>query len=432
MTSSMRSVLPQLERVMELARAKPGEKLHSLTRLLTRDLLRESYHELRKDAAVGVDGMNVEEYGKELEANLSDLQQRLYERRYRHQPIKRVFIPKEDGRKRPLGISTTEDKVVQKALTKILEAVYEQDFYEHSYGFRPKRSAHDAVKVLDGMIYRGEAKWLYEADIKGYFDNIDREKLMEMLRERIADEPLLRLVGKCLHVGVLEGEEYSEPELGTAQGSIISPLLGNIYLHHVLDKWMTEEVKPRLRGKAQVVRYADDFVIGFEYEEDARRVEEVIHKRFARFGLTLHEEKTRLIHYEAPKEGQKGESFNFLGFTHYWKRGRKGPWRPALKTRKERIRRAVKAAADFFKRARHKPVKDQHRTLVRKLRGHYNYFGVNGNMKALRQVWDQVTQAWHKWLNRRSQRASKCWADFREMLKVYTIPEPTIVRQIWG
>ena len=293
-----------LLRVVERARREPEGRFHSLAHLIDVPALERAFHRVRADAAVGVDGVSKEDYGQELEANLVELHKRLKAKRYRHQPLRRVHIPKGDGRTRPIGISAVEDKVVQGALREVLEAVYEQDFLECSYGFRPGRSAHDAIRALNRAVYQGKVSWILEADIESFFDSLDRTRLEEMLRIRVADGSLRRLVGKCVRVGVLDGEERTEPERGTPQGSGLSPLLGNLYLHHTLDVWFEREVKPRLGGEAVLVRYCDDFIIGFERREDAQRVAEVLGKRMERFGLRLHPEKTRLIAFERPEAGQ--------------------------------------------------------------------------------------------------------------------------------
>ncbi|WP_373372370.1 reverse transcriptase domain-containing protein [Polyangium mundeleinium] len=260
--------------------------------------------------------------------------------------------------------------------------------------------------------------------------------LMEMLQARVADGKLLRLVGKCLHVGVLEGAEISEPDTGTVQGSVLSPLLGNVYLHHVLDVWFEREVKPRMRGKTTLARYADDFVIGFEREDDAKRVMEVLGRRFERFGLKLHPEKTRLLPFHRPRSGNDGgkgpATFDFLGFTLHWRRTRAGRWMPAFKTRKARLRHAIQAADDWCRRHRHESVKEQYATLKRKLVGHYNYFGVNGNLRSLALLLDNVQWNWHAWLSRRSQRGHLNWARFLELLRRFPLPAPRIRVQIWS
>ena len=259
-------------------------------------------------------------------------------------------------------------------------------------------------------------------------------RLLEMLRERIADESLMRLVGKCLHVGILDGEEYSEPETGTVQGSVLSPLLGNVYLHNVLDRWVEEEVTPRLRGRCVLIRYADDFVLGFETLEDARRVEAVLRQRMARHGLTLHPEKTRLLAFQPPGSpgGRKGSaSFDFLGFTLYWQRTRRGTWRMAWKTRSGRLRRAISAVADWCRSHRCLPVEEQHAALARKLQGHYAYFGVNGNQRSLGELCHRAGRIWRRWLDRRSQRARMTWKRMNELLRRLPLPRPRVVVDLW-
>src|SRR5262245_49001126 len=350
--------------------------------------LERVFRRLRRDAAVGVDEVTVDEYGERLAGNLQALRARMKAGQYRHQPIRRVQIPKENGTSRPIGISTVEDKIVQGAVRDVLEAVYEQDFLDCSYGFRPGRGPHDAIRALNGVGDQGIANYIVEADIVSFFDSIDRKMLMEMLRGRIADEGLMRLVGKCLHVGVLDGERYLEPDEGTAQGSSLSPLLGNTYLHYVLDVWFEREVKPRLAGRAALVRYADDFALCFERDVDAERVWKVLSERFAKFGLTLHPRKTRRFCFRAPRDGDDsgGATFDFLGFTCHWTRTRNGMQRVAFRTRGARLRRAIKSAYEWCRRHRHDSIEEQHLALTRKLKGHDNYFGVNGNIQALRQL----------------------------------------------
>jgi group II intron reverse transcriptase/maturase len=312
---------PELLKVAERARREPEGKLRTLAHLIDEAALERAYGRLRRNAAVGVDGLTKEQYGRDLKGNLRDLHERMKTMRYRHQPIRRVHIPKDNAGTRPIGISCVEDKLVQDALREVLTAVYEQDFLECSYGFRPGRGAHDAIRVLDRAARQGTMNFLIEADIVSFFDSLDRTELMEMLKLRVADGSLLRLVGKCLNVGVLDGEEFSTPDTGAVQGSSLSPLLGNVYLHYVLDLWFQREVKPRLQGRAVLVRYADDFVIGFERQDDAERVMEVLPKRMGRFGLKLHPDKTRLLDFRRPPKSQEGgrrpSTFDFLGFTLY-------------------------------------------------------------------------------------------------------------------
>ena len=434
-TTSSEHVSPQLLKVAERAKRNPTQKIFALAHYIDATALQRAFCRLKKDAAVGVDGVTVEQYGQRLEENLQELHQRMKANQYRHQPIRRVNIPKENGKTRPIGVSTVEDKIVQGALKELVEAIYEQDFLECSFGFRPGRSAHDALRALDQEAWRGTMRYVLEADIVSFFDSIDRKMLMEMLRERIADEPLMRLVGKCLHVGVLDGAEYSEPENGTAQGSVLSPLLGNIYLHHVLDLWMERTVKPLLKGKSALVRYADDFVIGFERRDDAERVMKALAGRMAKYALALHPEKTRLLEFRSPPPGggDKGTAtFDFLGFTAYWRKTRTGRWTMALKTRSARLSRAIQAVAEWCRRHRHDSVNEQHATLTRKLNGHYNYFGVNGNIVSLKKLHHKAIWLWRKWLARRSQRARIHWTRFKRLLAAHPLPAPRIAVQLWA
>lgn len=423
-----------LLKVMERAKRDPEVRFRSLAHNIDVWALHRAYRGIRNGAAEGVDGINKEGYGEQLADNLKDLHGRLRGGRWRHQPIRRVHIPKGKDKTRPIGISCVEDKIVQNAIREVLEAVYEPLFHEHSYGFRPKRGAHDAVRSLNQALYRGVGNWILEADIKSFFDMIDRKALSRMLQDRVADGSLLRLIGKCLHVGILDGYEYSEPKEGTVQGSTLSPLLGNIYLHYVLDEWFEQDVRPRLRGKAQIVRYADDFVIAFERQDDAERVHGVLGRRFERYGLELHPDKTRLIPFKRPRtpKGKGQQTFDFLGFTFYWGKARSGSRVPRVKTRKASLRRSIKNVADWCRRYRHLPVKEQHAALTRRIEGHLNYFGVNGNDRSLRKFVRGVERVWHKWLNRRSQRSRLNWKRMNGLLAVNPLPKPNIRVQIWS
>jgi RNA-directed DNA polymerase len=434
--STLVDMSPGLLKVVERAQREPEGRFHALAHLIDMPALERAYRRQRADAAVGIDGVTKEQYGQALEVNLQDLHARLKAKRYRHQPIRRAHIPKAQGKTRPIGISAFEDKVVQDAVREVLEAIYEQDFLGCSYGFRPGRSAHDAVRTLEQSVHRGEVRWIFEADIVSFFDSLDRTELKKMLEVRVADGSLLRLIGKCLHVGVLDGGAVVEPELGTVQGSVLSPLLGNIYLHYVLDRWFATEVKPRLRGKTTLLRYCDDFIIGFEREDDARRVRVVLEKRLGRFGLTLHPDKTRLVPFWRPpmtqQRGQGPATFDFLGFTFYWRRTRIGHWRMGCKTRRASLRRAKQAIYDWCRRHRHQPVEAQHAALSRRLRGHFNYFGVNGNFQSLLQLVGATKRAWYKWLCRRSQRKRLTWERFTDFLRQRPLPRPRITVRIWS
>lgn len=433
---TLETMSPGLLKVVERAKTEPEGRFHSLAHLLDVPALMRAYRRMRKDAAVGVDGVTKEQYGQDLEGNLRGLHERLVSKRFRHQPIRRVHIPKDNGKTRPIGISAFEDKLVQDAVREVLEAVYEQDFLDCSHGFRPGRRAHDAIRALDRVVHQGRVSWILEADIVSFFDSLDRNKLKELLQIRVADGSLLRLIGKCLHVGVLDGEAYAEPETGTAQGSVLSPMLGNVYLHYALDLWFEREVKPRLRGEAHLVRYADDFVMTFERQDDAERVMDVLGKRMGRFGLTLHPDKTRLLPFRRPPAGQTGgkgpATFDFLGFTLHWRRARSGRWGMMCKTRSARLRRSVQAIADWCRRHRHLPVKEQHTALRRRIQGHFNYFGISGNFRSLLLLVEEAKRAWYKWLRRRSQQAHLNWEQFGAMLKRLPLPRPRITVRIWG
>jgi group II intron reverse transcriptase/maturase len=426
---------PGLLKVAERAKLDPTARFNSLAHLLDEDALRRAFQRVRKDAAVGVDGITKGQYEQDLDRKLEDLHERLRTGRYRHQPIRRVHILKAPGKTRPIGISTIEDKIVQGALREVLETIYEQDFLPCSLGFRPKRGAHDALRVLNRMAAYEGINWILEADIQQFFDSLDRSKLKEMLQIRVADGSLLRLVGKCLHVGVLDGTEFDTPDEGTAQGSIISPLLGNVYLHYLLDLWFERDIHPRLLGRARLIRYADDFVMGFERKEDAERVLELLAGRMAEYGLTLHPDKTRLLPFNKPPKGQVGgkgpATFDFLGFTVYWRRTRGGSWMPGMKTRKARLQRALSALNDWCRRHRHEPCAEQHAALVRKLNGHFNYFGVNGNSESLARVVHRAKRIWLTWLRRRGQRVRLTWKRFFDYLRVFPLPKPTIRVQLW-
>ena len=427
---------PGLLKVAERAQREPEGRFHSLAHLIDVAALWRAYNRCRKDAAVGVDGMTKERFGRDLDTRLEDLHGRMRTKRYRHQPIRRVHIPKGQGQTRPIGIPAFEDKLVQGAVREVLEAIYEQDFVEGSYGFRPGRGAHDAVRTLDRVVRRGEVSWILEADIKSFFDSVDRNALKEMLQIRVADGSLLRLIGKCLHVGVLDGAEFSRPKTGTAQGSVLSPMLGNIYLHYVLDLWFESEVKPRLRGKTTLIRYADDFVFTFERKDDAQRVMDVLGKRLGRYGLTLHPDKTRLVEFRRPPQEQQGGkgpgSFDFVGFTFYWRRTRSGSWTLQYKTRRARLGRAIRSVYAWCRYHRHLAVKEQRAALSRRLHGHYNYFGVNGNLRCLESLYAATKQAWRKWLGRRSQRGHLNWQRMEDILRLHPLPRPRIAVQIWG
>jgi len=403
----------------------------SLAHLIDRELLRESFGQLRREAAPGVDGQTAEEYSADLDAHLRDLHERLRSQQYRATPALRAWIPKEDGSQRPLAIPILEDKIVQRAVVLLLTPIYEQDFYEFSYGFRPKRSAHDALHALREHCMKLGGVWLVDADVQGFFDSVPHGQLQQILRQRVNDGGIVRLVGKWLKAGILEGEKLTHPETGTPQGGVISPLLANIYLHTVLDEWFAQQVQPRLRGRSFLIRFADDFVVGCEFEDDARRVLEVLAKRLAKYGLSLHPEKTRLVQFRRPPRGKPpadgNGTFDFLGFTHHWTLSRRGFWVIKRRTARKRLQRSMRAISQWCKRNRHEPMAVQCKQLGQKLRGHYGYYGIVGNFRALETVFQHTRQAWRKWLSRRSWKSYVSWEKFLKLEKVFDLPAPRIV-----
>jgi group II intron reverse transcriptase/maturase len=403
--------------------------------MLTTELLGEAYHRLRKDASPGIDGVTATVYAQNLEANLADLHRRLQEGRYHAQPVRRVYIEKENGRQRPLGIPALEDKIVQRAVLIILEPIYEVDFLPCSYGFRPKRSIHDALDEVFRAIVFNKVSYVLDADIKGYFDNIVRSQLMEFIRARVKDEAICRLIGKWLHVGVIENGELLATTRGTPQGAVISPWMANVYLHHVLDLWVEREIKPRLKGEVYLIRYADDFIVCFQHYTDATRFLNVLRERFMRFGLELSEEKTRLIAFgrfaatdSSLATGSKPPTFDFLGFTHICATSRQGRFTIHLRTAKGRMRRAMKRLTEWCRANRHLPVREQHVTLARKLAGHYQGYGRRTNFKSLYRFYRFAERTWRKWLARRAQRDTLPWTAFTAFLHRYPLPRPQVTQ----
>jgi RNA-directed DNA polymerase len=435
-TSGSITVSTKLEQIAKLARAMPQAALTTLAHHIDIDWLREAHRRTRKDGATGIDRQTADEYARNLDENLRSLLERAKSGNYVAPPVRRVHIPKGDGSQtRPIGIPTFADKVLQRAVTMVLEAVYEQGFLDCSYGFRPKRSAHQALRMVRNQAMEMAGKWVLEVDIRNFFGTLDHSLLRDIVRKRVRDGVLLRLIGKWLNAGVMEDGVIQYPEAGTPQGGVISPILANVYLHEVLDDWFARQVVPRLAGRAILVRYADDVVIIFEQERDARRVVDVLPKRLAKYGLTLHPEKTRLIDFRRPDRrvsaspdvSSRPDTFNLLGFTHYWAMSRKGYWVVKQKTAADRFRRAVKRIAEWCRQYRHEPVREQWTALRRKLLGHFGYFAIIGNLRALRNFRHRVCGVWRKWLNRRSQRAHMSWEKMAGLLAHYPLPQPHIL-----
>lgn len=428
------SVYTKQQRIAELAARMPTAGLTSLAHHIDKGWLYEAYQQTRKDGAAGVDEVTAAEYEQNLDENLSSLLERFKSGSYFAPPVKRVYIAKEGkkGAKRPIGMPTLEDKVLQRAVVMLLSPVYEQDFMDCSYGFRPGRSCHQALEALwKAVMSMGETCWVLEVDIKSYFDTVKHEHLRAFYKKRVRDGVIQRILGKWLKAGIMEDGALRYPLEGTPQGGVVSPLLSNIYLHEVLDVWFAQQVRPRLKGKAEMVRYADDFVFVLSDGEDARRLLGVLPKRFGRYGLEIQREKTRLLKFSRPSGRGQGKpgSFTFLGFTHYWGKSRKGNWVVKRKTAKDRLSRSIKRVHLWCKANRHLSVKDQQQRLRSKLQGHYGYFGITFNSRSIACVYEQAKRSWQKWLNRRSRNNPMPWERFNRLLMRYPLPEPRIVHR---
>jgi RNA-directed DNA polymerase len=430
------------QRIAELAREKPEMAFTSLAHLIDITWLHEAYNRTRKDGAAGVDGQTGKDYEANLEGNLQALLDRAKSGTYVAPPVRRVHIPKAGSvtETRALGIPTFEDKVLQRAVAMVLETIYEQDFLDCSYGFRPGRSAHQALETLWQRTMKMGGGWIVEVDIRKFFDTIDHGHLRDFLKRRVHDGVLLRLIGKWLNAGVLEDGCLTHPEKGSPQGGVVSPLLSNAFLHYVLDDWFEREVQPRLKGQSFLIRYADDLVMGFSREEDARRVMEVLPQRFEKYGLTLHPQKTRLVPFErppdrperpGPQERTPAGTFDLLGFTHYWGRSRHGHWVVKRKTSKSRISRGLKALAQWLRKERHRELADQHRTLSQKLRGHFAYYGITGNAAALKRFRRGAIGLWRKWLSRRNRDGPIAWDTMYRLLARYPLPPAIVVHSVY-
>ena len=426
------SVSTKQERIAELARENPAMAFTSLNQYLDVEWLEYAFERTRKDGAVGVDGQTAESYAANLQQNLQSLIERLKSGRYRAPPVRRHYIPKAGGGERGLGIPSFEDKVAQRAITMLLEPIYEQTFLGCSFGYRPARNAHQALQVLHTGIMGQRGYWVLEVDIRKYFDSIPFAPLREYLARRVTDGVVRKLIDKWLKAGVLETGQVHYPEAGTPQGGVISPILSNVFLHHVIDQWYTEQVRPRLQGPSTLVRFCDDFVMCFTHKTDAERVRAVLAKRLGKFGLQLHPEKTRLVDFRPWRSAREQgatlpTTFNFLGFTHVWGKSRKGNAVVRQLTAKDRLARSLKAVNQRCKRMRHWPIRDQHQRLCRMLKGHYAYFGITGNFKRLVQLHHQVRRLWRKWLSRRSTKSWVAWDRFTRMLERFALPLPRIV-----
>ena len=432
-TPSSQDVSTKLERIAKQAREIRNASLKTLAHHIDANWLREAYRRTRKDGATGIDGQSAEQYSEHLEDNLRSLLDRAKTGRYRAPPVRRVHIPKGSGTEtRPIGIPTFEDKVLQRAVAMVIGEVYEQEFYDFSYGFRPGRSAHQALRAVQNAAWRMKGGWIVEVDIRKFFDTVEHVHLREILHRRIGDGVLLRLIGKWLNAGVVEDLVFSHSDEGTPQGGVISPLLANIYLHDVFDEWFVRDVRPNLHGEAAPIRYADDLVVLFANKQDAERFLAVLPKRFGKYGLTLHPGKTRMVAFQRPDrvddDDDHGGTFDFLGFTHYWAKSREKGWVAKQRTAKDRFRRALHRIYEWCRWHRHDSLETQHLMLTRKLNGHYAYFGITGNFDALMKLCNEVKRCWRKALARRSQQRLP-WNTMQRILKRFPLPAPRIVHR---
>jgi RNA-directed DNA polymerase len=397
--------------------------------------MKEAYRLTRKDGAPGIDGVTAADYEVNLEARLLDLLERIKSGRYRAPPVRRTYIPKADGSQRMLGIPSLEDKVAQRAVTMVLEVIYEEDFYPCSYGFRPGRSAHQALHSLRSELWAKRLYWVVDIDIQKYFDSIPHSHLRGFLDQRVTDGVIRRMIDKWLGAGAVENGLLHRTTVGSPQGGVVSPCLSNIFLHHVLDEWFETEVRPRLHGKCALARYADDAVMAFDNIVDAKRVLAVLGKRLGRFGLTLHPDKTRLVDFRPRKTESTrhpdtdGTNFDFLGLTHVWGRSRRGKDMVLQVTAKGRFARALAAVSDWCRNHRHRSIRDQHSHLSSMLRGHFAYYGVGGNGRRVRWFAHQVVRIWQKWLSRRDRQSVVRWTRLNEILKRHPLPPARIVHR---
>jgi len=418
-------------RIAQAAEKYAGESLSSIAHFIDAEWMYCAYELTRRDGAAGIDGVVAAEYEKKLWENLGNLLELFKSGAYRAPPVKRVYIPKagSSSEKRPIGIPTYEDKILQRAIVMLLEPILEREFYDFSYGFRPGKSAHQALNRLWRESMDMNGCYVIDMDISKYFDSIDHKLLREMLSHRVSDGVINRVIGKWLNAGVMDGGKRIYPEKGSPQGGVCSPILSNLFLHEVLDKWFVETVKPLMKGKVSMVRYADDAVILCKYKEDAERIYKVLGLRFEKYGLKINLEKTRLLDFSRPEDGQgKGkETFTFLGFTHYWTKSRKGRWMVGRKTDSKRFKRAVTAINAWCKMNRHIPIREQWEKLKAKITGHLAYYGISFNSQMIKEFCEQAKSVWWKWLNRRSRKGSMNWESYLDFLKAYPLPKSEIM-----
>jgi RNA-directed DNA polymerase len=433
-TSRSQPISTQIQEIAEQAIEYPEMVFTTLAHRIDVEWLREAYRQTNKNSAAGIDGITAAAYAAKLDENLQDLHRRLVSGQYKAPPVERVWLDKEDGRKRPIGKPTFEDKIVQRAVVMLLEPIYEQEFYDFSHGFREGHNAHQALHEIREACRQGNINWIIDADVSRFFDELGHDQLREFIKRRVNDGGIMKLIGKWLNAGVMEEGKLTYAEKGSPQGGVISPLAANIFLHYVLDEWYEQEVKPRLKGRSFLQRFADDFIIGCELESDARRIMAVLPRRFGRYGLTIHPEKTKLVKFgKPPKKEQPGPengTFDFLGFTHYWAKSRRGYWVIKRKTARKRQRRSIKSLWQWCKENRHLPLEEQYQMLCLKLRGHYQYYGIRSNTRQLEAVYQQARAGWRYWLDRRDNHRKMRWEKFEKLLTSFPLPKPRIVHAI--
>ncbi len=426
------TVSDKLRWIAEKARSQPNLSFNNVMHLIDVRFLHEAYMRINKRSAPGIDGVTARDYAANIIENLESLHKRIKDGRYKAPPVKRVYIEKEGGKTRPLGLPAFEDKIVQMAVSMVLTAIYDADFYDFSHGFRKGHSAHQALKEFRDACNVIKVGNVVDADVSGYFDNIDHRILKQLLGKRVSDKHIMRLISKWLHAGVMEGNVLSYSSKGTPQGGVISPVIANIYLHYVLDEWFMKQISPVLKGRSKLVRFADDFLVAFADANDASRFMNVLPKRFAKFGLEIHPEKSKLVTFSRPFSNQKKDksngTFDFLGFTHYWAKTLKGYWVIKRKTAGKRLRRAMKAVWRWCKENRHIDINEQYEKLCLKLRGHYQYFGVRCNMRSLEVYLEHVRKSWKRWLGRRHRNGVIFWKQFEKQIgSRFPLPKPRII-----
>lgn len=432
------TTLTKLALISQRARREPRCQFTSLAHLLDEGFLKECYFKLARERASGIDGVSWKEYGVCLEENLKDLVTRMKAKRYKPQPAKRVYIPKDAHSMRPLGLPALEDKIVQKGIAHILEAIYEADFLDCSYGFRPGRSCHQALKVVDKTIMNHPINHVNEADIRGFFDNVSQTWMMEFLQVRIKDPSFLLIIGRFLKAGYIEAALLVKTGKGMPQGGNLSPVISNIFLHYVLDLWFEKKIKPQSRGECHIVRYADDFICMVQYADEARRIRQALHERFAKFDLELHPVKTKVISFgryeriNARHQKRRANTFDFLGFTHYCGKSRKGKFTVGRKTNRKKFSKSCREMNTWLRTVRNSgKVKEWWPILRAKLIGHYRYYGISGNSRSIGRYYEKTLRLVRKWLNRRSQRKTFSWIEYKKYLKQYPLPKPRITCNLY-